>query len=175
MISTAATMVYAVLTTFECCQFIIKVEEVTVVIACIHSGWLMLYTSIILLIIYYSSLLIDEVIKCSKWISLKISTNFSCSSLQLIVGKRDYSSCARHNQFVPWSRHYSGGKQNWFAKKYCLYFVLFPKIKFFKFPLIFQFSWVNSLSKRKIAFQLLLAVYLRLIGLYFLMYDQNEH
>lgn len=97
----------------------------------------------------------------------KCQVNYHAVSYS-IAGEKDSTNCARYNQLLPWYGHYPIGEENRCDYKKVASILLVIHYAFFSISS--SISWANYLSKRTNAIQLSVAVYSRLIGLYFLMY-----
>lgn len=98
----------------------------------------------------------------------KCQVNYHAVSYS-IAGEKDSANRARYNQLLPWYGHYPIGEwgESMWLQKSGFYFACYSLCFF---SISSSISWANYLSKRTNAIQLSVAVYSRLIGLYFLMY-----
>lgn len=93
------------------------------------------------------------------------------TKMNSFAGEKNCSKCAWYYQSQPWLQNDPISKWNRFPKLH--FFSYFWKLCFIQF--IFSISWVNYLNKLYITTQLLAVDSSHLIGLYFLMYNQNVY
>lgn len=100
LISTAATFVYAILTIYG----YYHVDKITIPMSCAHSGYLMLYMTTIIMNIYYSSSLTNEVKIQNKLLSVNFPPKgarvASAESIELSLIKSSWfevSNSTEHN------------------------------------------------------------------------------
>ena len=115
--NTTSTFVYAIYTFNECSQLIIHTHMVKVSKKLLQFSWLIIYMSLIIIIIYYSTKLTKEV-KISKFESLLknifrnwmlILSKFQAKRTDRIV--HDISNCCDNTDMT------QSVKKNWFEKK----------------------------------------------------------
>lgn len=133
MISTGATMTYAILTTFEYCQFIMKV-------GCHCTNGMRPFCMAHSVHEYHiNSHSLQQFINGWSTISFlkrvplgKCQVNYHAVSYS-IAGEKDSTNCARYNQLLPWYGHYPIGEENRCDYKKVVSILLVIHYAFFQF------------------------------------------